>query len=38
MPRHGGRVEIDNNVAERALRTVALGRKDCLFPGSDRGG
>jgi transposase len=33
-----GRVEIDNNAAERALRPVALGRKNYLFAGSDRGG
>jgi transposase len=33
-----GRVEIDNNAAERALRTVALGRKNYLFCGSDAGG
>jgi transposase len=33
-----GRVEIDNNAAERALRTVAIGRKNYLFAGSDRGG
>ncbi len=33
-----GRVEIDNNVAERALRTVAIGRKNYLFAESDRGG
>ena len=33
-----GRVEIDNNAAERALRTVALGRKNYLFAGSDSGG
>jgi transposase len=33
-----GRLEIDNNVAERALRAVALGRKNYLFAGSDRGG
>ena len=33
-----GRIEIDNNAAERALRTVALGRKNYLFGGSDRGG
>jgi hypothetical protein len=32
-----GRIETDNN-AERALRTVALGRKNCLFAGSDAGG
>jgi transposase len=33
-----GRVEIDNNSAERALRAVALGRKNYLFAGSDSGG
>jgi transposase len=33
-----GRLEIDNNAAERALRTVALGRKNYLFAGSDSGG
>ena len=33
-----GRVEMDNNAAERALRTVALGRKNFLFAGSDAGG
>lgn len=33
-----GRLEIDNNTAERALRAVALGRKNYLFAGSDRGG
>jgi len=33
-----GRVEIDNNAAERALRCVALGRKNFLFAGSDAGG
>jgi transposase len=33
-----GRLEIDNNSAERALRTVALGRKNFLFAGSDSGG
>lgn len=31
-------MEIDNNAAERALRGVALGRKNWLFAGSDRGG
>jgi hypothetical protein len=30
--------EIDNNAAERALRAVALGRKNYLFAGSDTGG
>ena len=33
-----GRIEIDNNAAERALRVVALGRKNYLFAGSDAGG
>jgi hypothetical protein len=33
-----GRLEIDNNAAERALQAVALGRKNCLFAGSDIGG
>jgi hypothetical protein len=33
-----GRLEMDNNSAERALRVVALGRKNYLFAGSDTGG
>jgi len=33
-----GELEIDNNAAERALRTVAIGRKNYLFAGSDAGG
>jgi transposase len=33
-----GRLEIDSNSAERALRAVAVGRKNYLFAGSDRGG
>lgn len=33
-----GRIEIDNNAAERALRAVALGRKNYLFAGADSGG
>lgn len=33
-----GWLEIDNNAAERALRVVALGRKNFLFAGSDGGG
>jgi hypothetical protein len=33
-----GRVCLSNNAAERALRSVALGRKAWLFCGSDRGG
>ncbi len=36
--RDDGRLEIDNNAAERALRPVALGRKNFLFAGSDSGG
>ena len=35
---HDGAVEIDNNTAERALRSVAVGRKNYLFAGSDVGG
>jgi transposase len=33
-----GRLEIDNNAAERALRPIAVGRKNWLFAGSERGG
>ena len=33
-----GRVAIDNNVAERGLRRVAVGRKNWLFVGSEKGG
>lgn len=33
-----GAIEIDNNTAERALRSVAVGRKNYLFLGSDNGG
>jgi transposase len=33
-----GRVPIDNNAVERAIRPVALGRKNWLFAGSNRGG
>ena len=33
-----GRLEIDNNAAERALRAVAIGRKNYMFAGSDAGG
>jgi transposase len=33
-----GALEIDNNTAERALRAVALGRKNYLFAGSNTGG
>jgi transposase len=33
-----GRLDICNNAAERAIRPLALGRKNWLFAGSDRGG
>ncbi len=33
-----GKIEIDNNAAERALRAIAVGRKNWLFAGSDNGG
>jgi hypothetical protein len=33
-----GRLEIDNNAAERSLRGVALGKKNYLFAGADSGG
>ncbi len=33
----GGRVELDTNAVERAIRPVALGRKNHLFAGSDGG-
>jgi transposase len=33
-----GMLEIDNSTAERALKAVALGRKNFLFAGSDSGG
>lgn len=33
-----GRLEIDNNCAENAIRPLALGRKNFLFVGSPRGG
>ena len=32
------RLESDNNIAENALRAIALGRKNYLFAGSDSGG
>jgi hypothetical protein len=31
-------LEIDNNVSERTLRICAIGRKNWIFLGSDRGG
>lgn len=33
-----GRLEMTNNAAERAIRPLALGRKNYLFAGSDNGG
>jgi len=33
-----GRLSIDNNAAERGMRSIALGRKNYLFMGSDNGG
>ncbi|MFG1307402.1 IS66 family transposase [Xanthobacter autotrophicus] len=33
-----GTIEIDNNAAERSIRPIALGRKNWLFAGSDKGG
>ena len=33
-----GRIEMDNNTAERAIRPVVLGRRNYLFAGSDAGG
>jgi hypothetical protein len=32
-----GNLNIDNNTCERAIRPIALGRKNWLFAGSDRG-
>lgn len=33
-----GRLELDTNTVERAIRPIALGRKNALFAGSDAGG
>jgi hypothetical protein len=33
-----GRIAIDNNVAERAVKPVVIGRKNWMFAGSDAGG
>ena len=33
-----GCIEIDSNVVERAIRPIALNRKNALFAGSDEGG
>lgn len=33
-----GRIELDNNSAERAIRAIVLGRRNYLFAGADTGG
>jgi hypothetical protein len=33
-----GRIDIDNNTAERSIRSLVLGRRNYLFVGSDTGG
>ncbi len=33
-----GRLSLDNNPAERCMRPIALGRKNFMFYGSDKGG
>jgi transposase len=33
-----GRIELDNNSVERAMRPICLSRKNSLFAGSDEGG
>jgi transposase len=33
-----GRIDLDNNTVERAIRPLALNRKNALFAGSDEGG
>jgi hypothetical protein len=33
-----GFLELDNNTAERGMRAIAIGRKNWLFAGSERGG
>jgi len=35
---NNGRIEIDNNAEERSIRGLALGRKNYLFTGSNKGG
>ena len=35
---HDGDLAIDNNAAERAIKPFAIGRKNWMFFGSDRGG
>jgi len=36
--RDDGRIEIDNNTAQRSIRPIVLGRRNYLFAGSDAGG
>lgn len=33
-----GFLELDNNTAERSMRGIAIGRKNYMFVGSERGG
>ncbi len=33
-----GHLELDNNTAERAVKPVAIGRKNWMFAGSEGGG
>jgi hypothetical protein len=35
---HDGHIELDTNPVERAIRPVALSRKNHLFAGSEGGG
>jgi hypothetical protein len=37
IPRGRAYIELDNNTVERAVRAIALGRKNHLFAGSDGG-
>src|SRR6266436_762737 len=37
-PLEAGFLELDNGACERALKPVALGRKNWLYAGSDKGG
>jgi len=32
-----GRIEMDNNTVERAIRPIAIGRKNSLFAGNEAG-
>jgi hypothetical protein len=33
-----GRIEVDSNIVERAIRPIAFNRKNALFAGSEGGG